>query len=76
MFLHISVYVSGYTTEDINCNQHSFVNSKSILGNIWERIDIKIEYLMKGDNIIYLDYRKAFDTVFHYRENLKKLRYF
>ena len=34
-----------------NCNQHGFVNDKSTLSNILQRIDIINEYLMEGDKV-------------------------
>ena len=50
-------------------NQHGFINGKSTWSNILESIDIIDEYLMERDNanIIYLDFRKAFDMESHHR---------
>ena len=38
-------HILNFTMEDINCNQHGFVNVKSILSNILESIDIINKYL-------------------------------
>ena len=69
----IYTHILNFIEKDINCNQYGFINCKSTLSNILESIDIIYEYLMEGDNasIIYLDFSKAFDTVSHYRLQVK-----
>ena len=37
-----------FIEEDINCNQHAFVNGKWTSYNILESIDIVNEYLIEG----------------------------
>ena len=50
-------------------HQHGFVKGKSCLSNLLESLDLWTEALDNnlGVDIIYLDYRKAFDTVPHQR---------
>ena len=60
--------------EDIDCNQHSYINGKSTLSDLEESFDIKNEYLIKRDNvdIIYLNFNKTVTMVSHYHLLVKK----
>lgn len=53
----------------ISPNQHGFVSHRSCLTNLLEALEKWTEYLDAGNGIdvIFLDYRKAFDTVPHKR---------
>ena len=53
----------------ITSKQHGFVSGRSCLTNLLEAFENWTEFLDEGHgvNIIYLDYRKAFDTVPHKR---------
>jgi len=61
--------------EQISSKQHGFVSHRSCLTNLLEAFEKWTEYLVAGNgiDIIYLDYRKTFDTVPHERL-LTKLR--
>jgi hypothetical protein len=53
----------------ITLKQHGFVNGRSCLTNLLEVFEKWTEYLDAGNgfDVVYLDYRKAFDTVPHRR---------
>ena len=57
----------------INHNKNDFVNSKSTLSYILESVNIINEYLMEEDiaDIMSLDFCLAFDTVSHFRLQVK-----
>ena len=63
---------------DILCSQqHGFVRGRSCLSNLLESLESWTQALDAGYglDIVYLDYRKAFDTVPHLRLLLKLKRY-
>ena len=67
-----------YTRGFYNSCQHGFVKGQSTLTNLLETLDTWTRLLDEGFGIdvIYLDYRKAFDTVPHQRllEKIRGLR--
>ena len=67
-----------YTRGFYNSCQHRFVKGQSTLTNLLETLDTWTRLLDEGFGIdvIYLDYRKAFDTVPHQRllEKIRGLR--
>ena len=68
---HILAHVERQITE----HQHGFVGGKSCASNLLETVDLILELLSEGMpvDLLYFDFRKAFDTVPHYRL-LTKLR--
>ena len=62
----------------LNSNQHGFIKKRSCLTNLLETLEEWTKALDEGYGIdvIYLDYRKAFDSVPHKRliEKLKGYR--
>ena len=63
--------VTGYleTNELIHNSQHGFRRNKSCLTNLLEFMETISERLDKGElvDVVYLDFKKAFDTVPHVR---------
>ena len=57
----------------ISYHQHSFVKSKSCLTNLLEIMDNILEIVDQGSpvDILYFDFKKAFDSVPHNRLLLK-----
>ena len=57
----------------INSSQHGFVKNRSCLTNLLEFLEYVCIYLFKGRpvDVIYLDFRKAFDKVPHKRLMVK-----
>ena len=57
----------------INSCQHSFVKNRSCLTNLLEFLEYVCNYIDKGlpVDVIYLDFRKAFDKVPHKRLMVK-----
>ena len=62
-------HVWDFVVEYINENQHGFVYKKSCLSNLLESVDSMLSLLEEGApvDIFYFDFRKAFDSVPHYR---------
>ena len=65
MFCHVARYISP--------SQHGFVEGRSCLSNLLETLDEITRIMESGDavDIIYLDFRKAFDSVPHGRLLIK-----
>ena len=57
----------------INSSQHGFVKNRSCLTNLLEFLEYVCNYIDKGPtvDVIYLDFRKAFDKVPHKRLMVK-----
>ena len=72
---HIVVHLKAENL--INENQHGFVKGKSCLTNLLHALDYLTSTLDEGKCVdgIYLDYRKAFDSVPHQRLLLKLRAY-
>ena len=66
---HMLCHVTGY----ISPSQHGFVEGWSCLSNLLETLDEITRIMESGDavDIIYLDFRKAFDFVSHGRLLIK-----
>ena len=62
-------FILSYVFDIISEKQHGFTIGKSCLSNLLETLDKANEYISEGNcvDILYFDFRKAFDTVSHYR---------
>ena len=65
--------ILSFVEDKISPHQHGFVKGKSCLSNLLETMDCVIELLEEGIpvDILYFDFKKAFDTVPHNRLILK-----
>jgi len=71
----IKDYLVSYLADKLSCYQHGFMKGRSCLTNLLESLEAWTKALDEGYGIdvIYLDYRKAFDTVPHLRLIEKEL---
>ena len=62
-------HILEHVETKIHTSQHGFVERKSCLSNLLESVDLVLELLEEGApvDIFYFDFRKAFDSVPHYR---------
>ena len=62
---HILQHVEGSVSRD----QHGFIGGRSCTSNLLEALDTIIDMMDEGlpVDVLYFDFRKAFDTVPHYR---------
>ena len=62
---HILQHVEGSVSRD----QHGFIGGRSCTSNLLEAFDTIIDMMDEGlpVDVLYFDFRKAFDTVPHYR---------
>ncbi|NQZ52424.1 MAG: reverse transcriptase family protein [Moritella sp.] len=65
----IKRHILGFIDSSIIKEQHGFVNNKSCFSNILETVDIIFNILEEGFpvDVFYFDFRKAFDSVPHFR---------
>ena len=62
-------HVWNHVVTQISEDQHGFVEKKSCLSNLLESVDSILDLLEDGEpvDVFYFDFRKAFDSVPHYR---------
>ena len=62
-------HIFHHVERQISPEQHGFVEQKSCLSNLLESVELIIDMLEEGApvDILYFDFRKAFDSVPHYR---------